>query len=181
MLIGKQSFIEKDLRYVIRSAAPEDAAELSALRLRIDGETENLDRVPGEAHLDPAAFREVIERDSALPTNLFLVAEAETGLLGFARCEGSELQRLAHRVTFGVGVLREAWGYGIGKNLLAESIAWADSNGIHKIALSVLATNEKAIRLYERYGFETEGVLKDNKRLADGDYYDTVMMGRLKK
>ncbi|MFW0912211.1 hypothetical protein B16_003362 len=41
-----------------------------------------------------------------------------------------------------------------------------------------METNQKAIRLYEHYGFEIEGLLKKDKRLADGMYYDTVVMGR---
>lgn len=71
------------------------------------------------------------------------------------------------------------WGYGIGKNLLKRSIDWADSNHIRKMTLKVLETNKKAILLYERCGFETEGILKEDKLLRDGKYYNTVLMGRI--
>ncbi len=47
-----------------------------------------------------------------------------------------------------------------------------------KISLQVLETNEKAINLYKKLGFEVEGVLKNDKRLLDGKYYNTVVMGR---
>ncbi|WP_396129186.1 GNAT family N-acetyltransferase [Exiguobacterium mexicanum] len=53
------------------------------------------------------------------------------------------------------------------------------ATGIHKINLSVIETNEKAVALYERYGFEQEGRLRHDKRLRDGHYYDTIWMGRL--
>lgn len=66
----------------------------------------------------------------------------------------------------------------MGKNLLKESIRWADENDIKKITLNVLETNEKAITLYKNNGFEVEGVLKSDKLLSDGRYYDTVVMGR---
>lgn len=75
-------------------------------------------------------------------------------------------------------MLQNYWGYGIGKNLLAESIAWADANGIQKITLNVLETNDKAITLYQKLGFEIEGILKNDKILADGKFYNTIMMGR---
>ncbi|MCY7672908.1 GNAT family N-acetyltransferase, partial [Bacillus altitudinis] len=81
-------------------------------------------------------------------------------------------------VMFGVAVQKAAWGYHIGKELLAASIDWADQQGIQKMSLQVMETNQKAIRLYEHYGFEIEGLLKKDKRLADGMYYDTVVMGR---
>lgn len=69
-------------------------------------------------------------------------------------------------------------GYSIGKNLLKESIDWADSNQIKKITLNVLETNYNAIRLYEKYGFEVEGILKKDKILSDRNYYNTILMGR---
>ncbi len=71
-------------------------------------------------------------------------------------------------------------GYGIGKNFLQLSIDWADANDIKKMALHVLETNDKAIRLYEKLGFEVEGLLKNDKILSDGHYYHTVVMGRFK-
>lgn len=81
-------------------------------------------------------------------------------------------------MTFGVAIQKDAWGYHIGKELLAASIDWADQQGIQKMSLQVLETNKKAIRLYENHGFLIEGVLKNDKRLSDGLYYDTVVMGR---
>ncbi|BCU82815.1 hypothetical protein JIR001_25980 [Polycladomyces abyssicola] len=44
--------------------------------------------------------------------------------------------------------------------------------------MNVLETDDKAIRLYEKYGFEVEGILKNDKILSDGDYYNTILMGR---
>ena len=76
-------------------------------------------------------------------------------------------------------VLKEFWGYRIGTNLLKETIRWTDTIGIKKITLSVLETNKKAIMLYEKYGFEQEGVLRKDKLLSDGNYYNTVIMGRI--
>ena len=66
----------------------------------------------------------------------------------------------------------------MGKNLLAESIAWADANGIQKITLNVLETNDKAVTLYQKLGFEIEGILKNDKTLSDGNFYNTIVMGR---
>lgn len=91
------------------------------------------------------------------------------------------MKRFSHKIEFGVCVLKEFWGYGIGKNLLKESISWADSNGIKKITLNVLETNEKAIKLYQKLGFEIEGILKKDKILSDGNYYNTMIMGRFKE
>ncbi|MDZ5471402.1 GNAT family N-acetyltransferase [Bacillus sp. 31A1R] len=178
MIIKQQKFNINGLDYTIRSAIHVDAEQLSKVRVKIDGETENMDREAGEGFIDVHGFEQIIQTDSESPTNLFLVAEVDGRIVGFSRCAGSNLKRLAHKVEFGICVLKDYWGYGIGKNLLKETIIWADSNSIKKISLAVLETNEKAIQLYEKLGFEIEGVLKRDKLLSDGNYYSTIMMGR---
>lgn len=129
----KKEFSVNGLHYVVRSARREDAASLSVTRLQIDGETENLDRERGEAYIDEAGFIELIEEDTASETNLFLLAEADGQIAGFSRCAGNALKRTSHQVEFGVGVLKEYWGHGIGKELLKQSMHWADTNGIKKL------------------------------------------------
>ncbi|CAN7288263.1 N-acetyltransferase family protein [Rossellomorea sp. LjRoot5] len=178
MIINPIKFHNRNLTYTIRSAKVDDAQILSEVRLQVDGETENMDREKGEAYIDEAGFKQIIREDTESPLNLFLVCEVGDRIAGFSRCEGKSLKRIAHKVEFGVGVLQEFWGYGIGKNLLKESIRWADENDIKKITLNVLETNEKAIMLYKNKSFEVEGVLKRDKLLSDGRYYNTVVMGR---
>ncbi|WP_123040893.1 GNAT family N-acetyltransferase [Cohnella candidum] len=180
MLIETRHYQVNGIEYLIRSAEPADAPALSRLRPKIDGETENMDREPGEAFIDVPGFERIIAADSEKPRNLFLAAVIQERIVGFSRCEGTELKRFSHKADFGVCVLKEFWGCGIGRNLLQRSIEWADTNGVMKMALSVLETNEKAIRLYRKFGFEVEGVLKNDKILSDGKYYNTVIMGRFR-
>ncbi|MDR6121295.1 ribosomal protein S18 acetylase RimI-like enzyme [Bacillus sp. SLBN-46] len=182
MIINQRDFNVKGLNYVIRSAGESDARDLSELRLEIDGETENMDREKGEAFIDQAGFEKIIETDANHPRRLFLVAEVDGRIVGYSRCEGHDLKRFLHKVEFGLGVLKDFWGYGIGKNLMKETISWADANGIKKIVLAgVVETNEKAIELYKRLGFEIEGLMKNDRILSDGKYYNTYMLGRFKE
>lgn len=88
------------------------------------------------------------------------------------------MRRLKHKVEFGIAVLKEYWGYQIGSHLLEASINWGAENDITKMTLSVIELNEKAIKLYKRFGFEIEGVLKKDKRLTNGEYYSTIIMSR---
>lgn len=179
MIIKGQEFHINGLTYTVRSAVQTDAEQLSEIRVQIDGETENMDREAGEGFIDKIGFQKIIKTDSEEMKNLFLVVEVHNRIVGFSRCEGSNLKRLSHKVEFGVCILREFWGYGMGKSLLQQSIQWADENEVKKISLQVLETNEKAIQLYKKLGFEVEGVLKNDKRLSDGKYYNTVVMGRV--
>ena len=178
MIVNSKLVSINGLQYTVRSAIDNDAKNLSEVRVKIDGETENLDREKGEAYIDEVGFKQIIKEDTESRRNLFLVAEVNQRIVGFSRCEGSKLKRSFHKVEFGVCVLEEFWGYGIGKNLLLESIQWADKNEIKKMTLNVLETNENAIKLYKKYGFEIEGILKKDKLLSDGNYYNTLLMGR---
>ncbi|SDM24789.1 Protein N-acetyltransferase, RimJ/RimL family [Paenibacillus sp. OK060] len=180
MIIDQQEFNVKGLTYSIRSAMEKDAEALSSLRLQMDGETEYMDREQGEGFIDPAGFEQLIRLDSEKERNLFLVTMVKEQIVGYSRCEGVDLKRFSHKVEFGVCVAKECWGYGIGKKLLELSIDWADTNGIEKMTLNVVGTNDKAMELYKRMGFEIEGTVKKDRRHADGRYYDTVMMGRFR-
>lgn len=105
MRIETKEFEVRNISYKIRSASQADAKQLSEVRFQIDGETENLDREQGEAFIDVAGFERLIEADTVSKKNLFLVAEIEGNIVGFSRCQGNVLQRFAHKVEFGVGVL----------------------------------------------------------------------------
>lgn len=181
MIINKQEYCVKGILYTIRSAIENDAKDLPEVRLQIDGETENLDREKGEAYIDIPGFGQIIKTDTEKPRNLFLVAVVHDRIVGFSRCEGIYLNRFSHKVEFGICVCKDFWGYGIGKNLLEQSVSWADRNGIKKMTLNVTETNDKAIKLYTSFGFEVEGLLKNDKLLANGKYYNTIMMGRFRE
>lgn len=169
----------RNLHYIIRCAEETDAEQLAQIRQQIDRETTFLDREPGEGMLTPSDFKQLIRTDSEESNRLFLLAETENGtIIAFSRCEGSNLQRLKHKVEFGICVLKDYWGFKIGPKLLETSIKWASANKLTKMTLSVIETNEKAINIYKRYNFEIEGILKKDKRLENGEYYSTIIMSR---
>jgi len=181
MIIENKRIEGKNLTWILRCGAKRDAMELSKLRVKIDGETENLDREPGEGLLTPEDFEKRIFEDLIAERTLFLVAEVEGKIVGYTRLEGSKLSRFRHKAEFGICILKDYWGYGIGKVLMENILMWADSVGIEKISLTVVETNIKAIQLYKRYGFVEEGLLIKDRIHKDGSYYNTVIMGRFLK
>lgn len=179
MIIENKRIESNSLTWILRCPTKHDASGLSKLRVKIDGETENLDRESGEGLLTPEDFEKLIYEDSIAEKTIFLVAEVEGKIVGFTRCEGSKLSRFRHKAEFGICILKEYWGHGIGKVLLENILMWADTVGIEKISLTVVQTNTKAIQLYKRYGFVEEGLLIKDRIHKDGNYYNTVIMGRL--
>jgi len=179
MIIESKRIEGKNLTWILRCPTKCDAIELSKLRVKIDGETENLDRESGEGLLTPEDFEKLIYEDLIAEKTIFLVVEVEGKIVGFTRCEGSKLSRFRHKAELGVCISKEYWGYGIGKALLENVLMWADTVEIEKITLTVVQTNTKAIQLYKRYGFVEEGLLIKDRIHKDGNYYNTVIMGRL--
>lgn len=180
MIIESKKIEGKNLIWMLRCPTKQDAAELSQLRIEIDGETEYLDREAGEGFLSQEDFERLIYEDSIEKNSVFLLAEADGKIVGFARCKGNKLSRFKHKAEFGICILKKYWGYGIGKALLENILIWADTHGVRKIALNVVETNSNAIKLYESFGFVEEGLLINDRIHRDGSYYNTVIMGRFK-
>ncbi len=64
---------------------------------------------------------------------------------------------------------------GVGRALLEQAVAWAESAGVSKLELHVFPWNEPAIALYESFGFVTEG-LRKRHYLRDGVPVDAILM-----
>lgn len=178
MVITDKIIKGENLTYILRCPKQEDEEELSRLRIKIDGETENLDREPGEGIFSSEDFKKIIYEDSISKTSLFLIAEVNGKIVGFTRCEGNKLSRFRHKAEFGICILKEYWGNGIGRTLLENMLEWTKNTEIKKISLTVVETNKKAIELYKKYGFIEEGLLRNDRIHKDGNYYNTVIMGK---
>ncbi|WP_105615059.1 GNAT family N-acetyltransferase [Vallitalea okinawensis] len=179
MLVESKIIQGRNFSWTLRCPTKSDAYELSQLRVKIDEETDYLDREPGEGILSPEDFQSLIHEDTSTDNNLFLIAEVDNKIVGFTRCAGNTLHRFRHKAEFGICILREYWGNGIGRELLSNLLKWTDHAGIEKITLTVVEDNTKAIQLYKQYGFVEEGLLIKDRKHSDGHYYNTVVMGRI--
>lgn len=113
------------------------------------------------------------------PPAAHLVAELDGWLAGYLRLKpATPLAENAHVLAvMGLAVAPEARRRGVGAALLAAAEEHARARGAHKLSLRVLSTNESALRLYERLGFEREGVLRAEFRIG-GRYVDDVLMAK---
>ena len=67
---------------------------------------------------------------------------------------------------------------GLGAELLREALEGARARGLARVSLEVYDSNPRAISLYQRFGFEREGV-KRAARAIDGRVEDIVCMAIL--
>ncbi len=96
-------------------------------------------------------------------------------------CDIQKMQRPmhAHRGTLAMGLLPEFRGQGIGKKLMQEALDAGFSLGLTRIELTVKESNLPAIKLYEGFGFEMEGLHK-NANCIDGQYSHSYTMALVK-
>ncbi len=88
--------------------------------------------------------------------------------------------RRRHAGAIGISVHEEWQGKGIGKALMQAGLDLADNwLNLTRLELEVYTDNEAAIRLYERFGFEREGTLRQHA-FRDGRFVDAYMMARLR-
>ena len=96
-----------------------------------------------------------------------------------------KLIRLKHRSSHiayigGLAIHPDFGGKGFGKKMMQEIIDLAKEMGIQRLELSVGSENLQAQRLYEKLGFEKEGVLRKYTHLvSEGRFLDEVMMAYL--
>lgn len=113
--------------------------------------------------------------------DLSLVAvNAEGKLAGSAGLHpaGAQLRR-RHAMSLGLAVAPWAQRQGVGKAMMAALLDYADNWGqILRTELTVYADNERAIKLYESFGFAQEGRMRAYA-LRGGAYVDTLAMARL--
>jgi RimJ/RimL family protein N-acetyltransferase len=107
-----------------------------------------------------------------------LAVSADDDVVGWCDISRSRRAGLEHSGVLGMGLLPEYRGKGLGRKLAERAISDARARGIERIELEVIASNRRAIQLYERLGFAHEGVKRKGRKL-DGAYEDLVVMALL--
>ena len=113
------------------------------------------------------------------PRHPVIVAEANGEVVGWGSLNVFN-PREAYRFVadFSVYVERSWRGKGIGRVVLERLIELARQHGFHKMVLSALPTNTGGIALYEKLGFRTVGIYREQGQL-DGRWVDTIIMEKL--
>ncbi len=160
-----------------REARPGDAAALLALKRQLDRETSFMLLEPQERTETVPDIAADLER-LAGSNCVVIMAQSPAGVVGYVDARGGEFRRNRITAYVVIGVLATASGQGVGSGLLEAIDRWAPAHGIHRLELTVMAHNERAVRLYERMGFEVEG-RRRQCLTVDGKLADELYMGKL--
>jgi len=88
----------------------------------------------------------------------------------------TRIDRRSGTAYFGVVIgEKDCWGQGLARETLTLMLRRAAGLGLRKVLLEVAGDNPRAIALYQRAGFETEGMLR--RHLPRGpDFVDVLIM-----
>ena len=167
--------MSKTAAFNVRRAVESDAAAIIALRRALLVETSFMLWEPGEfpESVDEEAQR--IGRLNARDNCLMVLAEEDGSPMGTLAAYGGETRRIRHRATVAIGVAREHWGKGAATAMLDYALRWAREQRLRRIELTVHTSNQRAIDVYKRCGFQVEGVRRSSL-LVDGNYVDEYLM-----
>ena len=158
----------------IRAAEPSDASELVALAAAVG-------REPGDWLLATETWRPVADERRYLKAvrrhadaAVFVAVDGDrvVARLSLAR---DPHPASSHVADLGLMVAASHRRQGIGRMLLDTAVKWARMAGVSKLELHVFPWNSPAIRLYEGFGFEREG-LRRGHYLRDGVAVDAILM-----
>lgn len=120
-------------------------------------------------------FKQQIEKVLKEGREKTIVAELNGEPVGIVDV-GPETGRCRHAAELGIFVRREHWGKGVGSALMKKAIKLAKELGLRKLVLNTTEGNERAIRLYKKFGFEIEAY-KSGYVYVDGSWRKEYIMG----
>ena len=163
------------MEYTIRPTRLEDMEGFNALR-RMPGVFENTLGLPSERLERSVEGYRAMGRDD----HSFVAVLPDGTLIGAATLRVCPSPRMRHVGTVGLFVHTEYQNMGVGTALLKTLLDLADNwLMLVRVELEVFADNQRAIHLYEKFGFEKEGLLRMTT-VRNGRYVDDYKMARIR-
>ena len=177
MRYAKAVALKGGVELLVRNAVAPDARVLRETTQRAHAQTDYLLSYPDEQGTDDEQEARSLEETERSSNEVELVAVIDGRIVGSAGVYAVRSRRkVAHRARFGISILKEYWGMGIGRALIDASIDCARGAGYTQLELEVVADNERAMSLYRRAGFEEYGRNPRGYRSAAAGYQELVYM-----
>lgn len=128
----------------------------------------------------PPYDRPRIERwTSDLTNRIILVARLEERIVGHLQLFRIPDERRKGVTELFIYIHQDFQNLGLGTKMMKKAIELAKERGFHRIGLTVVADNLRAIKVYEKVGFKKEGIARETFYGDDNRYHDEVEMGLL--
>jgi RimJ/RimL family protein N-acetyltransferase len=173
--ISAHGVVLKDGRNAeLRLARPDDARAITAFVNLVGGERRYVLR-------ERATWTLGEERETLRSANgkrsAFFVAVVDGRLSGLLNIHRGPWPKNEHVTEFGMACLPTCRRVGLGTALVHRALDWSGSVGARKVTLEVFSSNQAAIALYRKLGFEEEG-RRRRQYLVEGELVDGIWMAR---
>ena len=158
MIYNKEITLKNGDICTLRNGAEQDGEQVLDVFNKTHAETDFLLTYPDENSFTVSQESEFLKEKTASKNEIEIVAEINGKIVGTAGIEavGGKF-KISHRADFGIAILKEYWGLGIGSALTKACIECAKAAGYSQLELNVVAENKAAAALYEKLGFKEYG------------------------
>ena len=134
---------------VIRNALYEDGPEM--LYVLTHSESDYLLSYPEEHCFDTKSESEFLQARAESDREVMLLAVVNDKIVAISAVGNK--YKVRHRAEFGINVVKEYWGLGIGKAMMKACVQCAKNAGYQQLELEVVADNQRAFHMYQSIGF----------------------------
>ena len=138
------------------------------------------DTLPAYPRTEEAMAQWLDDTHKSTDAFLFAIRSLDNDeLIGYVELDGILWTHRVSGVSIAIGEAKQ-WGQGYGYEVMQLVLQFAfDELNLHRIQLTVFSYNERAIALYEKLGFQREGVHREHLQ-RDGRRYDMYLYGLLR-
>jgi len=173
----KKIVLKNGRELILRNGTAEDGKALLDNFNQCHAETDNLLTYPDENSFTAEAEAEFLDNKEKSEKEIEILAFVDGVIAGCAGFEavGSKF-KLQHRCDYGISILKEFWGMGIGSYLTEACIECSKAAGYEIMELTAVAENESGLNLYRKFGFEEFGRFPKGFKSRFSGYQTVVYM-----
>ena len=158
MKYQEQIILKNGKTAVLRNGEESDGSAVFEKLYQTHGETDYMLSYPDENSSDPVQKGQFLKQKAQSENEIEIIAIVNDKVVGSAGIEAVGTKyKVRHRAEFGISILKEYWGLGIGRALMEACIEGAKKAGYTQLELTVVAENTRAIALYQKAGFVEYG------------------------
>ena len=165
---------------IYKKLGVEDVGDFWDLLNALDMETNYMMYEPQEREqrTNIQELREDIQINVINGDDFLQIATEDNKIIGYVRAERGRYNRVSHTAYIVIGILKDYGKRGIGTALFKDLDKWAKENGIIRLELTVECHNKAARNLYEKSGFEIEGIRRKSMHVGE-EFVDEYYMAKI--
>lgn len=154
MKYSQKIILKNGKEAILRGADAADGQAVYEIFNLTHEETDYLLSYPDENSFTPEQEADFLQKKTDSENEIEIIAVVDGKVVGTAGIEAvGGKYKVRHRADFGISVLKEYWGLGLGKALTAACIKCARDAGYTQLELNAVADNDRALALYRQAGF----------------------------